>query len=174
MLLTVSQTIQIAKISQYLSTNDIAKSGLYAGGMDIRLPRKIYMVRKNVEGLYDLAPNDTTLTATANYLYALCGKYGLAAQNITGTGGAVSPVNPANAPEPYDFEVSGSSFIADGESTKTITAFIGYNLLFIRGNIPQSQTNQGGSYFSWDRDTGEFESFPAAFTGELWQLYPFL
>jgi hypothetical protein len=174
MLLTVPETIQVAKISQYLSSNDIDKAGLFGGGMDIQLPRKIYCVRKNVEWRYDIDPTDDSLTATSNYLYALCGKYGLYAQSVTGGGGAVSPVSPSSVPDPYDFEVDASSLIANGESTKTIESFIGYNLLFIRSNVPQSQVDQGSSFFSWNRVTGEFVCSPAAFTGELFQLYPFL
>jgi hypothetical protein len=174
MLLTVVQTIQVAKISQALATADIARRGLFAGGRDIRTPRKIYMVRKDVEWLYGLDPSDDSLTGTANFLYALCAPYNLEALNMINQGGAVSPVSPSSVPDPYDFEVSASSFIVNGESTKTIESFIGYNLLFIRSNIPQSQVDQGSSFFSWNRVTGEFVCSPAAFTGELFQLYPFL
>lgn len=182
MIYTVAETIQIAKISQYLSSNDIYKKGLYGGGTDIQLPRKIYMVRKNVEWLYLLDPSDDTLPAMADFLYALCGMWGQQALNEIGSGGAVSPVSPTTVPDPYDFIVDASSFIVTGARTKTIDAFIGYNLLFIRNNIPQSQSNVGASYFSWDRDTGDFETFDpsnpgvngAAQAGEVYQLYPFL
>jgi len=49
---TVSQIINIAKISQFLCLLDIEKKGLYGGGQDLSLPRKIYCVRKNVEWLF--------------------------------------------------------------------------------------------------------------------------
>jgi hypothetical protein len=45
-------TINIAKISQYLCENDIDKKGLFGGGVDLLLPRKIYNIRKSVEWLY--------------------------------------------------------------------------------------------------------------------------
>lgn len=57
---TTLEKINIAKISQYLALNAISKGGLNGGGQDVRLPRKIYLVRKNVEWLYDL---DTPVTA---------------------------------------------------------------------------------------------------------------
>jgi hypothetical protein len=79
---TPRQVILIAKVSQYLAENDIDKKGLYGGGMDLLLPNKIYCVRKNVSWLYDQDDANSTLQATANYLLALCGRYGLAAQVI--------------------------------------------------------------------------------------------
>ena len=79
---TPIQVIKIAKVSQYLAENDIDKKGLYGGGMDLLLPNKIYCVRKNVSWMYDQDQTNSSLQATANYLLALCGKYGLAAQVI--------------------------------------------------------------------------------------------
>lgn len=46
---TPEDVIKIAKISQYLSQNDIENKGLYGGGTDLLLPRKIYNIRKSVE-----------------------------------------------------------------------------------------------------------------------------
>lgn len=46
---TVKDTIKLAKVSQYLVDNDIANGGLYAKGIDVLLPEKIYCVRKNLE-----------------------------------------------------------------------------------------------------------------------------
>lgn len=60
---TVDEIINIAKVSQYLCSNDIDKKGLYGGGTDLKLPRKIYSVRKNVEWLYNLTPNLTEVKA---------------------------------------------------------------------------------------------------------------
>lgn len=94
---TVPNTILYAKMSQYFSAIDIKKSGVFGGGMDLNLPRKLYMIRKNVEWLYDLDPTDDTLTKTANYLYALCGKYALqAAQVSISNGMVVNPVSPTS------------------------------------------------------------------------------
>lgn len=114
---TVSNIIIWAQTSQYLTTVDIARSGLFGGGIDVNLPRKIYCIRKNIEWLYDLDPTNTTLIATSNYLYALLGKYGLEAQNISGSG-SISPVAPVTPiiPTIYPFMIKSSDLQPDGVS----------------------------------------------------------
>lgn len=92
---TVSEIISIAKVSQYLAQVDILKKGLFGGGIDRLLPRKLYCIRKNVEWMYEVDAADTTLTATSNYLYALCAPYNVQAQLIIGGGGGGVVVNPA-------------------------------------------------------------------------------
>lgn len=98
--LSIPDILVIANISEFLAEADIERGGLYqaslyGGGVDRDLPRKIYMVKKNVQWMYDLDPDDETLRFTANYLYALCNRYVLKAQNISGGGGSVSPINPS-------------------------------------------------------------------------------
>ena len=113
----------------------------------------------------------------ANYLYWLCGKFALEGQYIiTGAGGgSVVPINPSANPNPIEFEVNTtSSYMINGQSTATIPSFVGYNLLFVRNNVPQSIVDSGGSYFSWNKTTGVFVCSPAATTSELFQLYPFI
>lgn len=172
---TTLEKINIAKVSEYICQNAITKAGLNADGIDRNLPRKIYLVRKNVEWLYLLDNNDSTLFSTSTFMLGLCAPYSFLAANITnsGSGGTVSPVNPSSAPNPIEFEVTGSSFIVDGQGTSAIGAFEGFNLLFLRNNIPQSTVNNGGTYFSWDKQTAQFQCFPAATATELFQLYPF-
>lgn len=92
MALTVNDKIDIAKISQYLSNVDTAKSGLFGPRPDQTLPEKLYLERKAVEWEFngeDLTDGGVTpvlasnsLFATSNYLYSLCGKYSLRAQAI--------------------------------------------------------------------------------------------
>ena len=115
----------------------------------------------------------------ANYLYWLCGKFALEGQYIIngeGGGSLTSIPSPIPGVSPIEFEVTESSFITDGQSTKDIPSFIGYNLLFVRNNIPQSiiDVNESGYYFSWNKITGVFVCYPPAATGDLFQLYPFL
>lgn len=159
---TVSQIIQIAEVSQYLSGNDIAKSGLYGGGQLLNLPRILYMVRKNVQWMNNLDSGDDSLTSTSNYLYSLCNRYAFKAQNILdiSSGGTIAPVTPSSGslPNPYDFLVSAISFIATGESTINIPEFIGYNVSFDRNGQPQYTTDPGDgtTYFGWNRVTGDF------------------
>lgn len=174
MAFTVAEKIAIAKLSQFLCANDIEKKGLYGGGIDLLLPRKIYCVRKNVEWLYSLSGTDQTLISTSNYLYALCAPYNQKAINMLNiTGGNISPVNPVDALAPYDFEVTTTSFIIDGQSVKSIPEFRGRNLLFVRGGVTQSATNIGGNYFNWNKNTGILTIYGPAQLGEILQLYPY-
>lgn len=170
---TPAEMIDIGRLSQFLAANDIAKKGLYGGGVDLNLPRKIYMIRKNLEWLYDLDSSDETLQATANYLYALCGRYALAAQNISGGSGVVSPINPIAPPSPYYFLVDATTFIATGETTVTMpSSWTGYNLQFARGAMVQTTVDSEPSYFSYNTSTREFIISPAAGEGELFALIP--
>lgn len=175
--LSIPDIISIAKISEYLAADDIAKGSLFGTRIAPKTPRILYMERVAVEGRYNLDPSDTTLTLTSNYLYSLCRGYNLKAQGIlsTGGGGAVSPISPASAPTPIQFTVSASSMIPTGGTTVTISSFLGFNLLLVRGGIPQTTVNDGdgGTYYSWDKSLAQLTIFPAANLGELFQLYPF-
>lgn len=172
MAVSVSNIIRIAKVSQYLSKIDVAKGSLFGKRIAPNTPQILYMERKAVEWLFDLDPTNETLTGTANYLYSLCRGYNLQAQNITGSG-TVAPINPIVAPNPYDFIVDGSSFVATGATTKNFPAtWAGYNLLFVRNGIPQSTQDTGGSYYSWDRAIAVLTISPAAQAGEQFQFYP--
>lgn len=173
MFLTVPQVIAIAKISQYLCLVDIKKSGLNGGGIELDLPHKLRIVREDIEYQYNLDSTNDTLVTTSEYLYALCGKYALYAQNITGGGGIIAPTSGGTAPLPLQFIVaaSGTTFI-DGQGSATLATFAGYNLLFSRNGIPQSTVSSQPSYYSWNRSTGLLTISPSAILGELFQIYP--
>lgn len=53
---SILDIIKIAKVSQQLAENDIDKKGLYGGGIDLLLPRKLYNIRKSVEWMYGVNP----------------------------------------------------------------------------------------------------------------------
>lgn len=170
--MTVAQIINIAKISQYLADKDVSLGALFGRRITPDTPKVLYMERKAVEFLYDLDPTDDSLTLTANYLYSLCRGYNLKAQSITG-GGSVAPPVPGTAPLPKIFIVNtSSSFIQDGQSSKVITDFIGWNLLFARNGIPQSTITTESSYYTWNKTTGLFTCVGAAVDTELFALYP--
>jgi len=165
--------ISIYPVAQYLAALDIQKRGLYGGGVDIELPQKIRNIGLSVERVYNGNPTDTSITATANYLYALMGKYGAQAQAVSGIAGSVAGIiSNVQSPLPIDFEVTSTSIIADGENTITLTAFIGCNIEFTRGGITQNTTNIGGSYYTWNKVTGEFFCYPNASLTELFRIVP--
>lgn len=171
-LFTVSEIILIAKKSQFLASNDIQRKGYFGGGIDLQLPRKIKAVRENVEWMYNLDPTDDTLVGTANYLLSLCGAYAFKANAISGGGGTVSPIAPPQTLNPLQFVVDGSSTIPTGGDSVTLTSFIGYNIIFVRNNITQSNVDNGGTWFTWEKVTGDFTCVGAAGAGELFQIYP--
>lgn len=117
--------------------------------------------------------HNSTIRGVANYLQWMCGKFGLTAQYvISGSGGgSVIPV-PAASPNPIEFSVSSTSTIPSGGSIAILPSFKDYNIIFIRGGITQSTVNTGGSYFTWSKGTGVFTCIPAAYDGELFQIYP--
>jgi hypothetical protein len=111
MALSISQIINIAKISEYLSALDKVRSGLFGGGTPENLPNLIYNIRKAVERKYNQLVPDNSLTNTSNYLLAICGKFGFAAQYISGTGGSIVPPTPGGTGvNPYLIKVVSADF----------------------------------------------------------------
>lgn len=92
---TITDTISIAKISQYLAQIDILDKGVLGLNVDRLLPRKIYCIRKDVEMLYDLDPTNDTLVATSKYLFSLCAPYSGRAQLILANGQGGLIINPS-------------------------------------------------------------------------------
>ena len=171
--LTVAQILDVAKVSQYLATLDIEKGKFMGKRVVPETPQILSNEIFGIEYWYNLDPSDPSLIDTANYLYSLCRGYNLQAQQISGTGGVITPVNPSQIPNPYNFEVSATSLVPAGATNATISAFIGFNILFVRNGIPQSTLNiNGDSYFSWNKNLGLLTIHPAAISGEIFQLYP--
>jgi len=171
--LTVANIIDVAKISQYLAVLDVEKGSLFGKRVVPETPQILSNEIFAVESWYNLNPSDPSLIDTANYLYSLCRGYNLQAQQISGTGGVITPVNPTQIPNPYIFEVSATSIVPTGATSATLTAFIGFNVLFVRNGIPQSTLNlNGDSYFSWNKNLGLLTIHPAAIAGEVFQIYP--
>lgn len=172
--LTVAQKLVIAEINEYMISIAIMKGGLYADGINLELPTKIRIIRESIAYQYSQDPSDDTLVSTSNYLLGLC-LYVNAARAIVLNPGTVPGTIATTTPSPYQFTVDAStSFIIDGQSSKTITAFIGYNLIFTRGGITQNSVDvgDGSSYYSWVKAAGSFTCYPAAATGELFGLFP--
>jgi hypothetical protein len=173
---TVARILEITPPSCYLASNRTAKGALFGPPIDPKLPLTIYMVYKILKVVYDKDPNYTGVRVVADYLYELIQKYAFKAAAIVdgNTGGQVAPPSGIVVPNPYDFEVDGTSFIPTGDDSVTISQFIGYNVNFSRGGIMQNTTNlgDGSSYYSWNIVTGLFTIFPAATEGELFRIMP--
>jgi hypothetical protein len=172
---TIPEIITWSRICQPLARIGEAKR-LVKGDKDADpdLDIKLYMTRKDVEYAYAQNADSDILHIMGNYLLMLCGRYLFQAQQTNVGGGTITPITPGTMPDPYDFEVSASSFIATGATTKTFpTSWQGLNMLFVRNNITQSTVNQGSSYYSWDKTTRLFTLINgAAQSTELFQIYP--
>lgn len=169
---TPVDTIQYTKGSQYLASKAVQRGSLFGKSVNTNLPTVLAVEGYILSWLYDIDSSNTALQSLANYCWGLDGSFGLTAQGIiSGGGGSVTPGTPTVLPAPYQFEVDASSFMVTGQSTKTISTFIGRNLLFIRNGITQSTVNTGGTYYSWDSSSGIFTCYGAASEAELFQLF---
>jgi hypothetical protein len=173
---TVARILELTPASCYLAANATAKGGLFGPPVDPRLPQTIYMVYKVLKKVYDADPNYTGVQEVADYLYELIIKYAFKAAAIidNNSGGQIVPPSGVTIPNPYDFEVSDSSFIKTGETSVIITEFIGYNVNFSRNGVMQNTTSlgDGSTYYSWNIVTGEFAISSPAGQGELFRIMP--
>src|SRR3990167_5664522 len=112
MAIAVTTILDIARVSQYLSANDIAKGSLFGERKVPITPKVLYMERKAVEFMYNLDPTNETLRLTANYLYSLCRGYNLEASTIVnqGGGGSITPVAPSAIVIPSPIQIRGDDF----------------------------------------------------------------
>lgn len=168
---TISQILNIAKISEYLYVSKIKKGGLNGGGIDLTRPQLIYNIRKAVEYQYNLDPSTNGLTATSNYLLSICDL--AAAYIVTDTGTVASQSGSTSAPSPQIFQVAASgTFMIDGQTTKSISGYIGWNLIFTRGGVTQSTVLTEPTFYIWDKVSGILICTPQAYTGEQFGIYP--
>ena len=114
---TVPEILEIAKVAQYLSFNDVENKVVLRGGtLDRRLPLMITCERLFIQWKYDVDPNDTSLRGTANYLYDLLGPYAQQAELIIGDVSQPKPIISG----PLDQTLNGSgtaSFTVSVSST---------------------------------------------------------
>lgn len=133
---SISDIISIAKISQYLCSNVIEKSGLYGGGVNNRLPQLLYCVRRNVEWAYGNDNDYEDIQALANYLYALCAPFNAEAIVIlnSGNGGnVISPINPTLGV--YLIPITSADFTDDTNYDNPL--IVGKRLAIFWNDIPR-------------------------------------
>jgi hypothetical protein len=151
-----------APIAAVLAGNDIANGSIYGQRVDPKLDQKIFATYFIIKKIYDLNSTYSGMDTACSYLWELMGKYGIQALSYTGGGGSVAPpTGSVGAPNPYYFIVDAStSFMINGDTSKILTSFIGYNLLYVRNGITQSTISTEPTYYSWDKVTGNFITTP--------------
>jgi len=178
--------INWAKICQPLARYKEAKRKATTGAtLDEDLDIKLYITRKDVEYEYNQDPTSEILFPIGNYLLTLMFPYFFEAQQATGSGGSISPLNPdVQIPDVIDFIVDGSTLIPTGGSSVYLNGLggrpdlRGYNVDFARNSLMQYTTLQpfGATYYSWNRVTGLFQLLPLsggqALVGESFRIMP--
>lgn len=173
---SVATILNYAPTASYLAANANAKGNLFnKGKLNPLLPQQIYAIYFVAREIYNNDPTYDGLVPVCNYLWEIMGRYGIAAQGVYGSGGSVTPINPALAPDPFDFVVSASSLIPTGGSSVDLSSYgyIGFDIILVRNGITQSVNNTGATYYSFDNTTGILTLLGgAANADELIQIYP--
>jgi len=97
--LPVATYIAVAKVSQYLAAeDDMLKSKKENGslasasfGNNMRYSRLLQMIRRSVEYTFNIDPTDETLNNTAFYMWSLCARYYVQANNTIVDGAFQAP-----------------------------------------------------------------------------------
>jgi hypothetical protein len=97
-LYTPQEIIDIAKLSQFYAGDDAGKSRMFSPVLNPKLDKILYLERKSLQWAYTLDSTLSSLQNVADYVYALCGKYGaraIAKLDAGGGGGIiVTPTTP--------------------------------------------------------------------------------
>lgn len=142
-----------APIACYLAANKIEKSTIRGGGfLDPLLAQKIYLVYKILNKIYTLNPNYDGIVGVANYLWELCGEFGVAALGISGGGGgSVAPVTPGGGGNVFNFEylIEVRGGVPDFASATDYddSRLFGHNLVVFWNDIPKFLT--GGTEWAY-------------------------
>jgi hypothetical protein len=156
--MTPSDVINLAKISEYLWNDAIAKEdGLFGGTIDPRKARQLYMEWKALQYGNDQNINgQQAVQGVANYVYALCGaKLALANQILTaGSGGSsVIPGGGGQGVREYSkFAVEGTASISFPEAVNATILYASRGGIDV-GTILTSGTPTGNQLL-WTSSTG--------------------
>ena len=194
-ILSISDTIELGKVSTYLGLNYVDKSALFGGAVIKPTPPNLitmswYALEWGLDGDSG-AQTDASLRQTGNYCYWIYGRFQLEAQRVINGAGGGSSVIPtpsgSSLPNPYDWIVSAITTadapLKEDDTTVTLDGtngtrdFRGYNIEFYRGGQPDYTTNpqDGSVYYSWNRTTGVFTLLNgAAQLGEPMRITPVL
>ena len=138
---TPAQVVQYYPLAEVYAANAVSKGTLFSPYTDPRLPLMINMEGFALQWRYDYDPTNTTdLIATANYVWAILGKFGLMAQaTITSGGSSVTPGTPTIIQSPI--YITGADFTDatnwDGVNSAGITVLAAYTLQVFWNDIPR-------------------------------------
>jgi hypothetical protein len=174
MALSISDKINIGRVSAHLASVDVLNSALYGRKLDPRLPLMLQIETDAIEWRYLVSPTDITLIATTNYLIELCGNYGNTAQTLIAGGGGGTVITPVT-PSGYIyvslvFTVSATDL---GNGTPYDGSFVWVNPIFIGAQqlsylIIDNTIETNGLGFTLDTVLGTIDRSPNVFfTGSV-------
>ena len=144
--MTTSDILTLAPASSYLAANAIAKGQLFPRNkLNPILSQQIYAVYFILNKINTLDPTNPALYPCAQYLWELMGRYGVAAQGITGNGGSVpSPTTPTQ--NIFPFYITSADFESDGVSYNNPN-IVGVNLELFPNQLNQQFWYAGQGFF---------------------------
>jgi len=90
------EILNLAPIAAYLSANDKKTDNLFNNNsINPSLHKQIYAVYFVLKKIFEKDNNHPSLPSTCNYLWELCGKFGVIAHSISGGGGGgnITPIS---------------------------------------------------------------------------------
>jgi len=113
---TTAEILTLAPAASYLAAESIAKGQMYPRNkLNPILPQQIYAAYFILNKIYTLDPTYPGIDPCAQYLWELMGRWGIAAQGITGGGGSIPSPTPSNQGI-YPFVITSADFEDDGVS----------------------------------------------------------
>ncbi len=161
---TVTEILSLAPGASYLAANQVQKSVLFNNQARLNplLPQQIYALYFVLKKIYDNDPIYDGLVPTANYLWEIMGRYGIAAQGLTGGGGSVTPVTPS-VPIKSPIKITGTDFVSatewEGANSDSISILPSYTLQVFYNDI-QRFLDEGSE---WNRTSTGVEITLAGF-----------
>lgn len=143
---STSDILILAPAASYLAANAIAKGQMFPRNkLNPILPQQIYAAYFILNKIYTLDPTYSGLDSAAQYLWELMGRYGIAAQGITDSGGVVPSPTPTNQGI-YPFVITSADFESDGVSYNNPN-IIGDNLELFPNQLNQQFWYAGQGFF---------------------------
>lgn len=125
---TIAQIIQIAKVSQYLYNYDAANGSLFGPRIDPMRGIKLYVIRKDIEDVYNYDQSYPGLVQTSKYLLGLCDTRAQAV--VAAGGGTVIPgtINFIKSPIMITGSMFATSLGWEGANTDGLVILPSYSL----------------------------------------------
>lgn len=107
---TVQEILNYFPTACVLAGNDVAKSSLNGQRLDNSLPKKMYAVYFVLNKIYSINSNFIGITAAANYLWELMGKYGIQSMNYQAPSSGNTVIPSAPTLSKYLIPIKGYNF----------------------------------------------------------------